>query len=214
MALPVGVYFAMAYVTVFCNAALISQAHIALRGGDPSVAAGLRAAGSKWLRIVPWALISATVSWLLRWTRKQAEGAMVLLTDTAGTAWQVIVFLVLPKLVLEDRRTLEAIKNSASSLRNTWGENVVGNASLGLFGIVLALPGAGLIFLANKLSGAALWILFAVGVVWLLATVAVTAALTGIYQTALYQFARDGSVPESFATTDLPRAFIARPSTA
>lgn len=209
-ALLLAMYAVMAYVTVFCNAALISQADVALRGGDPSVAGGLRAAGSRWLRILPWALLSATVSWVLQALKERAGFVMQLVLGSASIAWQVVTFLVLPKIVLEDRGVVDAVKDSADAMRTTWGENVVGNAGLGLLGVLLALPGIALIWLAFQLSGAGLLILLAAAILWLLTAAVLTTALTGIYQTALYHFTRDGHVPAPFAAANLPAAFTAR----
>lgn len=203
-------YLVTAYVTIFFNAALISQADVALKGGDPSVADGLKVAGSKWLRILPWAIVSATVSQLIRVVQERLGFLGSLLGGIAGLAWQVVTFLVLPKLVLEDRGVVDAIKGSAASLKRTWGENVVGNAGLGLFGFLAALPGIGLIALGVAQGGSLLFALGALGVLWLLAVAIVIAALSGIYQTALYRFATDGQEPPSFAGSGLGNAFVTK----
>lgn len=203
-------YLVTAYVTIFFNAALISQADVALKGGDPSVADGLRVAGSKWLRILPWAILSATVSQLIRVVQDRLGFLGTLLGGIAGLAWQVVTFLVLPKLVLEDRGVVEAIKGSAASLKRTWGENVVGNAGLGLIGFIVALPGVGMIALGAAQGGSLLFALGALGVLWLLAAAIVVAALSGIYQTALYRFASDGQEPPSFAGSGLGNAFVTK----
>lgn len=203
-------YLVSAYVTIFFNAALISQADVALKGGDPSVADGLKVAGSKWLRILPWAVLSATVSQLIRVIQDRLGFLGSLIGGVAGLAWQVVTFLVLPKLVLEDRGVVEAIKGSAASLKRTWGENLVGNAGLGVFGFLAALPAFGLFALGVKLGGSMLFVLIGLGVLWLLAVAIVIAALSGIYQTALYRFATDGQEPPSFAGSGLGNAFATK----
>ncbi len=43
--------------------------------------------------------------------------------------------------------------------------------------------------------------------VWVLFLSVLLSALGGVYQTALYRFAADGTVPGAFAATDLEDAF-------
>ncbi|MFD3596760.1 DUF6159 family protein [Nocardia sp. NPDC058640] len=206
-------YLATAFVTVFFNAALISQADIALRGGDPSVAGGISAAAGKWPRILVWAAISATVSQLLRILQDRVGFLGTILAAVAGTAWQVVSYLVLPKMVLDDRGVVDAVKDSAAAMKRTWGENVVGNAGLGIFGIVIAIPGVLLIVASLSLLAsnvvAALAVLF-LGSVCLIVGAVVVSALSGIYQTALYRFSVDGVVPVAFVDANLAQAFRRR----
>ena len=57
-----------------------------------------------------------------------------------GFAWSVATFLVVPVLVVEKVGPLDAIKRSASLLRKTWGEQLVGNFGIGLvFGLLVLL---------------------------------------------------------------------------
>ncbi|WP_278261606.1 DUF6159 family protein [Nocardia sp. AG03] len=205
-----AMYLASAFVTVFFNAALISQADLAMRGGDPSVAGGVRAAGARWPRILVWALISATVSQVLRIVQDRLGFLGTILTAIAGTAWQVVSFLVLPKMVLADRGLVDAVKDSAESMKRTWGENVVGNVGLGVFGVLLMIPGAllviaGLLAVGTSVAVAVLGVLL--GSVWVILAAVVVSALTGIYQTALYRYSVDGVVPVAFGNADLAHAF-------
>ncbi|MFC4125860.1 DUF6159 family protein [Nocardia rhizosphaerae] len=206
-------YLASAFVTVFFNAALISQADLAMRGGDPSAAGGIQAAAARWPRILLWALVSATVSQLLRMVQDRVGFLGDLLVSLVGAAWQVVTFLVLPHMVLADRGVVDAVRDSAASTKRTWGENVVGNAGLGLFGFLLAIPGgllviAGIMVLGVNIAGALALVL--VGIALIIAAAVVTSALSGIYQTALYRYSVDGMVPVAFAGADLAHAFRQR----
>ena len=57
-----AMYVVLAYITIFFNAALVSAAHERLGGGDPTIGSALRGAASRAGKILPWAIISATVS--------------------------------------------------------------------------------------------------------------------------------------------------------
>jgi hypothetical protein len=53
-------------------------------------------------------------------------------------------------------------------------------------------------------------VLVALGALWILAGSIIGAALTGIFQTALYRFTVDGHVPGPFAGVDLRQALKTR----
>lgn len=204
-------YFVLAYVTVFCQVALVSQADVALRGGDPTVAGGLRAAGRLWLRILPWALLSATVSQLLRVLEDRAPGLARFAISLLGAAWSVMTYLVVPILVFEGADIVSGLKRSVKLVKGTWGENVVGNSGVGVIGFLLGLLALPVIALGSSSgSSAVLTTCVVVAVVWVLLVTVLTSALTGVYQTTLYHYAAEGSVPEPYAHADLAGALPAR----
>jgi len=200
-------YIVTAYVTTFFNAALISQAHIALKGGDPSVAGGMRTAGSLAGKLVPWALLSATVSMILRVIEERLGFVGRIIAGLIGMAWNLITFLVLPVIVIEGAGTKAALTRSKDMFRNTWGENVLGNAGIGLFGFLLFLPAIAIGVLGGVAGGAVAWVCLGIALVWVLIASVVTSALSGIYQTALYHYAAERTVPQEFAGVDLGDAF-------
>jgi len=52
-------------------------------------------------------------------------------------AWNLATFLVVPVLVAEEVGPFEAVKRSAQLLKRTWGEQIVGNLSIGgIFGLL------------------------------------------------------------------------------
>lgn len=205
--LLVAFYLVSAYVAIFFNAALISQAHIALKGGDPSVAGGLRTAGAMAGRLLPWAALTATVSLVLRVIEERLGFVGRLVAGLIGMAWQLVTYLVLPVMVLEGADTRDAVRRSTDMFRRTWGENVLGNVGIGAVGFLLFLPCVALVALGAAAGGAVMWVCFGLAVVWFLASLVVTSALSGIYQTALYHFAADRSVPQEFGGADLAGAF-------
>jgi hypothetical protein len=203
-------YLVSAYVAIFFNAALVSQANIALSAGDPSVAGGLRTAGRLAGRILPWAVLSATVSFILRAIEERLGFLGRIIIGLIGTAWALVTYLVLPVLVLEGVGTKEAIRRSAAMFRNTWGENVLGNAGIGAFGFLLFLPSIALIALGVSAGGATALACVIVAVLWGLLVSIMLAALSVIYQTALYRYAADGVTASAFGDVDLRDAFRRR----
>lgn len=205
--LLVAFYLVSAYVAIFFNAALISQANIALKGGDPSVSGGLRTAGSMAGRLLPWAALTATVSMIIRAIEERLGFLGRIIGGLIGMAWNLVTYLVLPIMVLEGLTTKPAVKRSVDLFRGTWGENVLGNVGIGAVGVLLFLPCILLVVLGAAAGGAVAWVFFGLAVLWFLGSTVVTSALSGIYQTALYHYAAAGSVPQEFAAADLGHAF-------
>ena len=64
--------FVSSAIVIFFNAALIAAALERLRGGDPNIASGLRAASARLPQILAWALITVIVSLILQALRERA----------------------------------------------------------------------------------------------------------------------------------------------
>jgi Family of unknown function (DUF6159) len=203
-------YLVLAYIAIFFQAALISQADIALGGGAPSVAGGIEAARRKAGAILPWALLSATVSLVLRSLEDRAGVVGRFAIGLVGMAWSLVTYLVVPILVLENVTVGAALRGSSALFKRTWGENVVGNAGVGLVSFLAALPGAAVFAIGISSGGAAGVGLMVLGGAWLLLVAVVSSALSGIYQTALYRYAASGSVAPAFAEANLGQAFPPR----
>ena len=65
-------YFVLAYVTIFFNTALVWAANERLDGRDPTLGSALGAARARAGVILPWAIVSATVSLLIRAVEERA----------------------------------------------------------------------------------------------------------------------------------------------
>lgn len=207
-----GFYLVQYFVIFFFNSALVGAAMIRLDGGDPTLADGFRIARSKWLPILGYAAIAATVGMILRAFEERAAFLGRIVIGFIGVAWTVATFLTVPVLVAREIGPIDAVKQSASLLKRTWGENLIGNGgiglALGLFNLALILVGAALVMflVAQGLSTLAVTI----GVVMVLAVIGVAlvqAALSGIYSAALYRFAVAGDAPQGFDGMLLRDAF-------
>ncbi len=203
-------YFALAFITIFFNSALVHAANERMSGGDPTIASALSGASGRIGRILPWAIVSATVSQIIRAIQERAGLLGGLLGFLGGIAWAAVTFLVLPILVIENVGPIEAVKRSAGLLRGAWGEGLAGNIGLGIIGFVAVLPFA-LIGVAGALARTAAVTIPAVTIAILgaLAVMIVTSALSVIYQTALYRFANNQTVP-SFDPGQMRGAFRQR----
>ncbi len=203
-----GMYVALAYVTIFFNAALVSAAHERLQGGDPTLGTALAGARSRAGKILPWAIVSATVSIILKAIEERAGALGRIITGFAGMAWAVVTFLVLPIIVIEGVTVGEAIRKSGELFRRTWGENLAAQVGFGLLGFVAMLPGIALIVAGALVGSSAVIVGIVLGVLWIIAVAIILSAMSLIFQTALYHFAVDGSIPSGyFSDAALSAAF-------
>lgn len=188
-------YLALAYVTIFFNAALVSATNERLNGGDPTLRSALRGASNRAGKILPWALVSATVSFILRSLEERAGVIGRIVIGLVGMAWAVVTFLVLPIIVVEGHSVGDAVKRSVDLFKRTWGENLIAQVGFGLIGFVAAIPGIALIVF-GAMNG--LLIVAVLGILLVAAAAIVMATLNGIFQTALYHYAADGTVPGNY----------------
>lgn len=205
-------YFVMYSVVIFTNTALVGATLIRLRGGDPTLRDGYDIAMSHLPQIVGYAAISATVGVILRAISERSGLVGRIVSSLIGFAWNLATFLVVPILVVENIGPVEAIKRSSSLLKRTWGEQIVGNVSIGLiFGllgiavtlvsvpVIVAAASAGSVFVVVLLSGMLGAVLVGIGLI--------SSALNGIYVAALYRYAVEGEISNQFGPELIASAF-------
>lgn len=204
-------YLVLAYITIFFNAALVYAANQRLEGGDPTIGSALRGAAQRAGRLLPWALLSATVSALLQAVEQRAGVVGKMISGIAGLAWSLVTFLVIPVLVMEDVRVGDAVRRSAALFKGTWGENVAARVGFGLLGLLLFLPGVAAVAGAFAFGGDTPNVpLIALAVLWMVVVVMALSALSGIFQTALYRYAAGMPSTGAFADEDLRAAFVSK----
>ncbi len=206
------IYFVSVLIATFFNAALIGATLKRLRGGDPTFRDGLQMASSRIGSILGYSAIAATVGLVLQMIRSKSNAAGDLAAGVLGVAWGVGTFLVVPVLVAEDVGPAEAIKRSGSLLKKTWGEQVAGNVSLGLIGLLasLAVAGIGAVLIGIAASvGSTVAIGGAITVVIILVAIVavIFSALNAIYKAAVYEYAADGIASGAFGQDALSHAF-------
>lgn len=191
-------YFLTSFVVIFFNAALIFCAMIRLHGGDPTVMDGLRSSWRVLPQIFAWALFASTVKLLIDMIANRSDFLTRLVAGALNVAWGIATFFAIPVLVIEEVGPLKAIRQSAETIRKTWGEALVSNLGIGtLQGIAMVLcmgpafllarqpnPGQEQIFLGIGLSAALMMIVILIG-----------ATLNGILKAALYIYAVKGELP-------------------
>lgn len=201
-------YVAIAFIQTYFLAGLVASSDHVFRGEETTLSRGLAVASSRVGRILPWALVSATVSGILQAIEERAGFVGQIISSVLGAAWSVLTFLTVPIIVFEDVGPVHALKRSGTLLKQTWGENLFAQAGLGLFTIIPVLVAVGIGALGVASGSAVVAVpLIALAVVVVLVATVVISALSGIYRTALYRYAVDGQVPTPFDGADLEHVF-------
>jgi hypothetical protein len=202
-------YLVSYFVVIFFNTALVSCVNARLQGKEMSVGEGLKAALNHFGSILAWALVSATVGIILQVIRDRGGFIGQIAASLVGGAWGLVTFFVVPVLVLEDKGVFESIRESTDMIKRTWGETIVGSGSIFLVFFIIGLIGLvatfATLFLGSMTVFGIALILF-IGLVIVLAVVA--AAMQGIFVTALYTYARTGTVPPAFRQDLIQKAFV------
>jgi hypothetical protein len=206
-------YFAHYFVIFFFNTALVGAAMIRLDGGNPTIGDGLRIATSRFGALVGYAFIAATVGMILRAIEERVGFIGRLIVGLIGIGWTLATYLVVPVLAARNVGPIDAVKESATLLKKTWGENVIGQAGMGAaFGLIdflLVMAGIVLVVMTAVLTHSAIaaLVVAALFVFGLGVAILVQAALGGIYSAALYRYASTGKVTAGFDGETMRLAF-------
>ncbi|MCH9656908.1 MAG: hypothetical protein K0U86_01345 [Planctomycetes bacterium] len=207
-------YFVNFFVIIFFNSALMACAIIRLKGGNPTVGDGFRAAMNRLPQIAGWALVSATVGFILKMIESRSEKIGQLVAGLLGMAWSITTYFVIPVLVVEQKSPFEAMKRSVGILRKTWGESLVANFGIGLIVFLIMIPvflmivaGGFIIASGNVILGGAL---IAVGLISILFVSLISTAIHSILIATIYLYAAEDEVPEQFDRSLIEHAFVTK----
>lgn len=202
-------YAASYFVVIFFNTALISCVSARLNGGDMSVTEGLQAAARHFPSILAWALVSATIGLVLYLIEERFGWVGQIVASLLGAAWGFVTFFVVPVLVLEDKGVVDAMKDSVTLIKKTWGESIVGSASMAIVfvivGVIAAIPVVAALFSGNA---ALFTVVLALFIMFVIMLAVVYTAMEGIFITALYTYAKTGTVPSAFNQDLIQNAFV------
>ncbi|MBS0189607.1 MAG: DUF6159 family protein [Phycisphaerales bacterium] len=216
IAISFAYYFVNYTVIVFFNSALVSCALERFDGGKPTVRSGLEAAARLLPQILAWSLVAATVGTILRALEERVGFLGKLAVGFVGFAWTIATYFVVPVLVVEKAGPIDAVKRSATILKDHWGTSLVSNIGLGLINFlvvvacVLPLIAGGIVSGAMETTAVPVIIGGSVTVFLLVIFGLVTSAMQSILVAALYRYAAGAGAPAGFDSEAMKRAFAAK----
>ncbi len=179
------------FISIFMNMALMHCARLYFEGEQITIGKGLRFAAGRAGTILSWVVFSATIGLLMRMIQDRLSWLGKIVMATAGVAWSIATFFIIPVLAYEDVGPTEALKRSAEVVTKKWGEGLSGNVSLSAVVLLSMLPlivvSVGLSELLNERAG----IYFMVAGVFLL--IVVSGALKNIFVSAIYHHINGGT---------------------
>lgn len=205
-------YFASYFVIVFFNTALIACAMKVISGEVPTLGYGISIAIKRLPQIIAWSLLSAVVGVVLKIIENAHEKFGEIIAAILGTAWTALTYFVVPVLCVEGTGPFKSIKQSVATMRQSWGEALVGNFSLGLLSSLVLIPVlllvVGVGYLAGQSGSITMVVIFAVmGVTILLLAVALTSAADIVFKAILYNYATGRALPANIDANIFPAAF-------
>lgn len=188
-------YITNYFVILFFNSALIACAAMRMSGNVPTVSDGFKAAFSRIGAIFEWACLCAIVGVILQAIEDRSKWLGRLVASLLGMAWTLVSFLVIPILVIENQSPFSALKKSTILLKKTWGEQLIGNFGFGLVFLVLMIPAFAIMIFGFVMHSI---LMIVAAVIYCIVLLLVQSALTSIYRTAVYLYARNGQAPRGF----------------
>jgi hypothetical protein len=198
------IYLTAMFLGTFFNVAFYHEILGALAGNPVSLQSGLRFAATRLRAILLWSLLAGTVGLLIKMIEERLGWLGRIMMGLLGTVWSVAAVFAIPVII---RRTganpLAVLRDSAATLKRTWGESLIGFLGIQLMGAVFVLItlGFGMVGLVGLFVLDQGWILVAAIGMWLVAVLTwsfLISIATHVYRCALYVYASEGVVPSAY----------------
>lgn len=197
-----ALYFSLSFVIVYFNVALMGAVGLSLDGKDTNLWDGIKVANSHLPSILLWSVISGSVGLILNAIENSEKGGEFI-RSILGTIWSVITYFVIPVMIFERKNAFSSIGGSINVMKNSWGENVAAQFSIGLYTFLFCLPVILLFFLMNIISP---FILIAIAVVYIAAVTLISQTAKSVLIVVLYRYAT-GQQSKGFDSQSLDNAF-------
>lgn len=203
--------YALSFITIFFNVAIMCAADDRMRGGDPTLGSALRDASEHVRAIAAWSLVSVVIQAIIRLIEERGGIIGKIAGTVVGVGWALATYLILPVLIFEGLDVRAALTRSKDLFKRTWGEMVsgqLGMAALGFVGFLLIVPVLLIVGGGGQPGMVAAAVVIAV--VWAVVVSAVLSALNAVFRVALYRYATEGETPEAFGHIDFATLFPPR----
>ena len=198
------IYLVSLFVGTFFNVAFYHEIMRALAGGNVSLAGGLRFATTRWRSILMWSLLAGTIGLVIRSIEERLGWFGRYVMAAIGTVWSVAAVFAIPVIIRrEESNPLAVLRDSAVTLKKTWGESLVGFVGIQLASLAVVVVALLAMFVVLVVS-----VPFKLGLFMLLGFATIILGLfiagflinlaTNVYRCALYVYASEGVVPDPF----------------
>ncbi len=202
--------YPLTFVSVFLNTAIAAAAAAALDGHHLSLGEALAVPLRKIGQVALWSLIAAVIGTILEQLASRLPLGGSIAARLVGVGWSLASLFAIPIIALEDCSAPEALRRSARTVKQRWGETIGGSLIIGAWAGIAAL-GVIVVFAiaiaaTNHTTGLR-DVLIVLGVIALVAIVALQIVVRQTFSVALYRYATSGAVPGAFSEHDLQSPF-------
>lgn len=206
-----GFYLVSMFLATFCNVAFYHEIMQALNGQAVSIRRGFQFALTRWRAVLWWSLFAGLVGYLLNAIEQRMGFIGRIIAGFIGLAWSASCIFIIPTLVRDTEvvNPFQLLRNSAGTLKRTWGELIIGFVGLEMiFGAILMVVLVGFVIIGFAVFAsiphfagympliilAGFVVMVSVGVLlsWL------SSIINPVYRCALYVYATEGVVPDHF----------------
>jgi Family of unknown function (DUF6159) len=205
--------YPLTFLSIFFNTAIAAAAAAALDGRHLTVGEALAVPARKLGTVALWSLIAAVVGVVLEQLSSRLPLGGSIAARLVGVGWSLASLFAVPIIALEDVSATEALKRSARTFRERWGEGIGGSVIIGawmgiaIFATIVVFAAA---IVATNGVPALRDALVAAGALVLVAVFALQLLVRQTFAVALYRYATEGAAPGPFAEQDLRSPFAAR----
>jgi hypothetical protein len=206
MAYLAFLYLAAMFAATFLNVAFYHEILAALAGDDVSIGRGLKFAMTRLKAIALWSLLAGAVGLVIKALERRFGFVGRIIVGLVGVAWSIASVFAIPIIVEDETATnpMETLKKSASILKQTWGESLIGYVGLTFASGMIVLGSMGFLALALFVSVAVdnFWIIGAAVAVWLIGILVFSYLLSlagQVYKGALYLYAANGIIAQPYS---------------
>lgn len=123
-----GIYLLSMFFATFFNVAFFNEIINALNGRTVSIRGGLGFALTRLRAIFVWSLFAGIIGLIIKSLEERVGLIGKWIVRLIGLAWSVAAVFAVPVIVREDKHAnpLRFLQTSASMLRRTWGESLIG----------------------------------------------------------------------------------------
>lgn len=137
----IAIYFALSFMMLYFNAALVECVLQRLQGNNISVGQGLVLASKKAGLLFQWSLVSATVCLIINALERLHSAIADVMSAIFGFSWGVTSYFVLPVMIAEGIGPFEAFKRSIQLIGKGWRKLL--SVNLVFFAILVAVIAVG-----------------------------------------------------------------------
>ena len=203
-------------ISAFFNVAFLHVLNEHLNGREVPLRAGLRYACSRLVPILMWSLLATFVGLIFSALQNLRGGEIVgrVVGWLGGLAWALATFFVIPALAYERIGIRDALRRSASTFKERWGEQATGQMVIGAGFAIAMIPGivaasiAGVMIGDGNVDGGI--VVAVVAAVLLVPMIAASSAVTEAFALVVYRQQATGELAAPFTQSDVDSALKRR----